>query len=85
MIHPNLVAYVGQDELGSGIVGLKQALVPAGLIPLVAIESDSVKLTRGYVIEQMQMPADAYGKAIRLVRYAPVEVFLEIEPREARS
>lgn len=31
-------AWVGEDELGSGEVGLKRGYVPAGLIPLVAIE-----------------------------------------------
>lgn len=30
-----LYAWVGEDELGSGEVGLKQALVPAGFIALI--------------------------------------------------
>ena len=31
-----LYAWVGEDELGSGEMGIKQAIVPAGNVPLVA-------------------------------------------------
>lgn len=78
---PSLVAYVGEDEFGSGVVGLKAALVPAGRIALVATRAHQHKLTRTDVREQLQYQANAYGKTIRLVRYEPVEVLLEIVPR----
>jgi hypothetical protein len=38
-----LFAWVGEDELGSGEIGLKQAHAPAGLIPMVAIRRDKVE------------------------------------------
>jgi hypothetical protein len=62
-----LYAWVGEDELGSGEVGLKQALVPAGLIPLVATTRD--KMDRPEIVAQLQAQANRYGKPIRLVRF----------------
>lgn len=60
-----LFAWVGEDELGSGRVGIKAGLVPAGYIPLVAIDrGDMEKLA-----DQMNRQARAYGKKIRLCRF----------------
>jgi hypothetical protein len=42
-----LYAWLGEDEHGSGVVGIKQALVPAGYIPLVA--KDEFKIDREYI------------------------------------
>ena len=39
-----LYAWVGEDEFGSGEIGLKQGLVPAGMIPLVADTLESVDI-----------------------------------------
>ncbi|HEY2252481.1 MAG TPA: hypothetical protein VGH74_15515 [Planctomycetaceae bacterium] len=77
--HPPLYAWLGEDELGSGEIGLKQALVPSGLIPIVSVDRD--KAARDDIRRQLQMQADQYGKTIRLVRYVAVEILLEIEPR----
>ena len=41
-----IVAWVGEDELGSGKIGLKQGHVPAGFIPLVAMDYDLEKIGR---------------------------------------
>jgi hypothetical protein len=69
---PELYAYVGEDELGSGEVGLKMALVPAGLIALVATKAE--KLTQENIVNQLTEQVRLYGKPIRLVRYVPVNV-----------
>lgn len=77
-------AWVGEDELGSGEVGLKQADVPAGRIPLVAI--DRAKLDRAYIRTQLGAQAVTYGKPIRLARFVevpypdPVELRPETAP-----
>lgn len=66
----SLYAWIGEDELGSGEIGIKQGLVPAGLIPLVAISKpkmDGLKI-------QMNTQARVYGKKIRLARFVFVEV-----------
>ncbi len=69
-------AWVGEDEHGT-TVGLKQGLVPAGLIPLVSV--DLHKLDRGYLREQLQAQVNAFGKPIRLVRLVMVEEADRIE------
>ena len=68
----SLYAWVGEDELGSGRIGLKQALVPAGYIPLVTMDYDVHKIQR--VKDQLNMQAKVCGKKIRLVRFAFAEV-----------
>jgi hypothetical protein len=65
-----LYAWVGEDEFGSGAVGLKQGVVPAGTIPMVAIERE--KLDRYWANAERQ--AAAFGKRISLVRFRAVEV-----------
>lgn len=78
-----LYAWVGEDEFGSGEVGLKQAQVPAGRIPLVAIDGD--KLNRPYVLEQLQKLANIYGKTLRLCKFSFVEEVIIIEPEGNKS
>jgi hypothetical protein len=70
-----LYAWVGEDELGSGRIGLKQGLVPAGYIPLVAMDYDLHKMER--MRPAMEAQAALYGKRIRLVKFTFAEVVLE--------
>lgn len=70
-----LYAWVGEDELGSGEIGLKAGIVPAGCIPLVAIRRDKVEKLKW----QMEMQAQTYGKKIRLVRFVSVETVNETQ------
>lgn len=70
-----LYAYVGEDELGSGEIGLKQGRVPAGFIPIVAIRRD--KIDRDDLRMQMRRQTSRYGKQIRLVRFRAEEVVWE--------
>lgn len=69
----NLHAWVGEDELGSGQIGLKQGLVPAGYIPLVATRREKIE----GLLPQMEAQAARYGKKIRLCMFRFVEVLRE--------
>jgi len=73
-----LFAWVGEDEFGSGEIGLKQAHVPAGLIPLVAVRQDKVEK----LWPQLEAQARRYGKRIRLVRFRFDAVIRETEAGE---
>jgi hypothetical protein len=72
-------AWIGEDEFGSGVIGLKQGDVPAGRVPLVSTQRE--KLDRPYLRKQLQAQADAFGKTIRLVRLALAEECDALEPR----
>lgn len=74
-----LYAWVGEDELGSGRVGIKQGLVPAGYIPPVTMDYDRHKIERDGVRSAMEAQAAIYGKRIRLVRFVFAEVIAETE------
>jgi hypothetical protein len=74
-----LYAWIGEDELGSGAVGLKQARVPAGYIPLVAIER--AKIDTPEIRFQLQNQSNTYGKTIRLVSFELEDYLVVLEPR----
>jgi hypothetical protein len=77
-MRPNAVelfAWVGEDELGSGELGLKQAHTPVGLIPLVAIRRDKVEK----FYPQLEAQAKRFGKRIYLVKFQAVEIVRETE------
>lgn len=73
-----LFAYLGEDELGSGEVGLKQGVVAAGTIALVAIRRDKIEK----LFDQMERQAQAYGKRIYLCRFELAEVLRETKAGE---
>lgn len=68
-----LFAWLGEDELGSGEIGIKRGLVPAGMIPLVAVSLEKMKKLDG----AMELQARKYGKKIRLCRFVFAEVMAE--------
>jgi hypothetical protein len=70
-----IYAWVGEDELGSGRIGLKQGMVPAGMIPLVAMDYDLHKVMP--LLSQMEEQAAQYGKKIRLVKFVSREIVVE--------
>lgn len=70
-----LFAWVGEDEHGSGVAGLKQGHVPAGMVPLVATSLDKVQKLK----PQMEAQAKRFGKRIRLVQYTFSGVLEETE------
>jgi hypothetical protein len=65
-----LFAWIGEDEYGSGEIGIKQGFVPLGLIPLVSV--DQAKAAK--LAEQMEHQAKQYGKTIFLCRFTLAEV-----------
>ena len=68
-----LVAWVGEDELGSGQVGLKHGLCAAGDdVPFVAIMDHMPKLTK--LKPQLEAQARRYGKKIYLVRFLAYQI-----------
>lgn len=75
----SLYAWVGEDELGSRRIGLKQGLVPAGYIPLVTMDYDARKIMRGEIRLGLEQQAKTYGKKIRLVRFKFDAVIEETE------
>jgi hypothetical protein len=66
-----LYAWVGEDENGSGRIGIKQGLVPAGMIPLVAMDFHLDRLDK--LKPMMELQATTYGKRIRLYRFEATE------------
>jgi hypothetical protein len=75
-----LYAWVGEDEHGSGEIGLKQAICPAGMIPMVATRQD--KMEQEYIVAQMEELAKLYGKKRRLVKFVFAEVLKATEGGE---
>lgn len=67
-----IYAWIGEDEYGSGKVGIKQGLVPAGFIPLAAMDYDRSKLEK--LRPQMEQQARLYGKRIYLAAFDLAEV-----------
>lgn len=59
-------AWIGEDERGSGEIGLKQGLAPSGLVPLVAVHKH--KINQAYLRSQLEDQVAIFGKPIRLVR-----------------
>ena len=76
----SIYAWVGEDEFGSGRVGIKQGLVPAGMIPLAAMSYHLDRLAK--LKPQMEAQAAASGKKIRLVKFVEVEVAAETKEGE---
>lgn len=70
-----IYAWVGEDEFGSGRVGIKQGITAAGCIPLAAMDYDLHKLTR--MVPLMEEQAKRYGKKIRLCKFEMIEVAAE--------
>jgi hypothetical protein len=75
-----IYAWVGEDEQGSGRIGLKQGIVPAGVIPLVAMSYHLDKLAK--LKPQLEKQAALSGKKIRLCKFIEVETVAETEAGE---
>ena len=73
-----LYGWVGEDELGSGEVGLKRGIVPAGDIPLVAIVRG--KIADDLVQNQLKRLSLNYGKRIYLCRFVLESVEADTAP-----
>jgi hypothetical protein len=71
-----LYAWVGPDEFGSGEIGLKQARVPAGMIPIVAIKEGKVNTQQ--ILEQLDLQGKTYGTRISLCEFEFKQVIKEV-------
>jgi hypothetical protein len=71
-------AWVGRDELGSGIFGLKQGQVPAGMTPMVS--TSQRKLDKYW--DQAEAQALVCGQRIYLVKLTFAEVVQETKHGE---
>ena len=80
MDNVTIYAWVGEDELGSGKVGIKQALTPAGMIPLAAMSYHLDRLAK--LAPAMEAQAAASGKKIRLCKFVAMEVAAETKAGE---
>jgi hypothetical protein len=84
-----VLAWVGEDELGSGQVGIKRVLmrIPGFQQPMYAAlaftadQGAKAKLTDADLRGALQAQADLGGKTLRLVRFEAVEVLEEIKPK----
>jgi hypothetical protein len=70
-----LYAWIGEDELGSGELGIKQGMVPAGMIPIVSVSREKAEK----YFHQAEAQAARYGKRIRLCRFVFAEVIKQTE------
>lgn len=80
ILKTEMLAYIGEDELGSGEIGLKQGMTQLGLIPLAFIGTHRDRAESGPMKMQMALQARAFDKPIYLVRYAAVEIIKVYEP-----
>lgn len=83
MIHDKdlaIYAWVGEDEHGSGKVGIKMGLVPAGMIPLAAMDYHLDRLAK--MMPAMEAQAATFGKKIRLCKFVLTEVAAETKAGE---
>lgn len=74
-----LFAWLGVDEFGSGQIGLKQGVVPAGIIPIVSTKREKVEK----YWDQAEKQAREHGKRIYLCCFKLVEVLRETEAGES--
>jgi hypothetical protein len=75
-----LFAWIGEDEFGSGVIGIKQAMVPAGMIPIVATSLE--KVNREFITRAMDMQGKAYGKKIMLCKFKFDGIITEVGTTE---
>lgn len=77
----SILAWVGEDELvKNGRIGIKIGAVPAGLIPLAAMDYHQDRLDK--LKPAMEQQAATYGKRIYLVRFAYAEILDQTEAGE---
>lgn len=78
----DLFAWIGEDELGSGVVGIKARLMPTGLTALACIAEHRDRLQDPAVVASLQAQVNRYGKRIRFARFSIVEDLMALERRQ---
>jgi len=77
-----LYAWIGEDEWGNGEIGIKQARVPAGIIPIVSTKLN--KVNQNYIIEAMNIQGKNFDKKIMLCEFHFERVVLEVGDTEQK-
>lgn len=72
----SMYAWIGEDENGSGELGIKQALVPAGMIPIAGIHLN--KIEQQFIKEAMDNQGKTYGKKICLCKFQFEKILCEV-------
>lgn len=78
------LAWIGEDELGSGEIGIKRVILEGQPMALVLLETQRNvvgKLTDPMLQSGLQDMANHYGKPLRLVRLQVVEEVMTITPK----
>jgi len=73
-----LYAWLGEDELGSGEIGIKRGRVPAGDIPLVAVDEEKM----GNLSEQLDAMGKHFNRRISLCKFKFDGVIKEVGKQE---
>lgn len=76
-----LFAWVGEDEFGSGEIGIKRAHCAAGFIPMVAVNREKMMRFK----PAFEVQASAYGKRIYLCRFTVAEIVTTTRMGDERS
>jgi hypothetical protein len=76
----SVYAWVGEDELGSGKIGIKRALTPAGMIPLAGIDLEKMKLN--FIEQALDNQGKTYNKRIYLCKFKFDTVVEEVGAKE---
>ena len=74
-------AWVGEDEFGRQGAGIKQVLWPQLLGPLAGVNRERME----EFAPALQNQVNQYGKPMKLVRYVPVEVLIELTQGEQKE
>lgn len=75
-----LYAWIGEDEYGGGEIGIKQAQIPAGIIPIVSTKLS--KVNQEFIKEAMNVQGKTFKKRIMLCKFVFEEVILEVGDTE---
>lgn len=80
---PVIIAWVGEDEFGSGQVGIKRGFYGNGQPFVMALTEEQdglLKLSDPNIRDGLQGMVNHYGKPVRLMRFEAVEELLVITP-----
>lgn len=76
-----IYAFIGEDERGSGVVGIKIIRAANGHLTAAAVADHHLdRLVER--LPDMQTQANMFGKTIRLVKFEAVEDVVVLEPRD---
>ena len=78
-----LLAWIGEDEYGSGDVGLKQVMTKNGVTATAGVDKEDSWIISENLKTAMEMQSVMFGKTLYLVRYKLEEIVEVITPEKA--